>query len=547
MQIAQILAGYSLGEADLLRRAMGKKIREEMEEQRERFVAGAVERGVERAPGRRDLRPARALRRLRLQQEPCRGLCAGRLSDRLYEGELPGRVPGRVDDARHGQHRQARRIPRRGGAARHQGRAALGQPLRRRLRGRRQHHPSTRSPRSRASARRRSKRSSRRAASGRSPISPISPRRINPRAVNKRVLESLAAAGAFDALERNRARVFAAVDAMLAARAARARGRGDRPERAVRRRVRRASRSRCRRSSPGCRPSGCSGIRRHRLLPLRPSARRLCRGAQAAAGAVLGGIRARGEGRRDAPAGSPAPWSRAPSGAPDRQQDGHHRPVRSDRPLRGGAVLRRAGAISATCSSRARRCCCCSRRKLQGDEVRARIQIGRAARSGGGQAAKGPARVPARRRADRERRQAARAGAARGRTRQGDGEVSVVLMLERRHRGRGEAARPFQGLAADRRRHQGRAGRGAGRGRVRVQPAHFRGSCQLDNPLPDLRREREQAGHREAFPGPSEHAQASPITPVNILEECRRAAVCLAEPLTRRRPLRALKRARHSD
>jgi DNA polymerase III subunit alpha len=40
--------------------------------------------------------------------------------------------------------------------------------------------------------------------------------RINPRAVNKRVLESLAAAGAFDALESNRARVFAAVDAMLA-------------------------------------------------------------------------------------------------------------------------------------------------------------------------------------------------------------------------------------------------------------------------------------------------------------------------------------------
>jgi len=39
--------------------------------------------------------------------------------------------------------------------------------------------------------------------------------RINPRAVNKRVLESLAAAGAFDELEPNRARVFAAVDAVL--------------------------------------------------------------------------------------------------------------------------------------------------------------------------------------------------------------------------------------------------------------------------------------------------------------------------------------------
>lgn len=46
MQIAQVLAGYSLGEADLLRRAMGKKIASEMEKQRERFVSGAMERGV---------------------------------------------------------------------------------------------------------------------------------------------------------------------------------------------------------------------------------------------------------------------------------------------------------------------------------------------------------------------------------------------------------------------------------------------------------------------------------------------------------------------
>jgi DNA polymerase-3 subunit alpha len=48
MQIAQELAGYSLGEADLLRRAMGKKIRAEMDAQRGRFIDGAVERGVAR-------------------------------------------------------------------------------------------------------------------------------------------------------------------------------------------------------------------------------------------------------------------------------------------------------------------------------------------------------------------------------------------------------------------------------------------------------------------------------------------------------------------
>jgi DNA polymerase-3 subunit alpha len=46
MQIAQVLAGYTLGRADLLRRAMGKKKPEEMAKQRSVFIAGAVERGV---------------------------------------------------------------------------------------------------------------------------------------------------------------------------------------------------------------------------------------------------------------------------------------------------------------------------------------------------------------------------------------------------------------------------------------------------------------------------------------------------------------------
>jgi DNA polymerase-3 subunit alpha len=45
MQISNRLAGYSLGDADLLRRAMGKKKLEEMAKQRERFIQGALERG----------------------------------------------------------------------------------------------------------------------------------------------------------------------------------------------------------------------------------------------------------------------------------------------------------------------------------------------------------------------------------------------------------------------------------------------------------------------------------------------------------------------
>lgn len=47
MQIAQVLGGYTLGAADLLRRAMGKKIKEEMDAQRALFTKGAVERGIE--------------------------------------------------------------------------------------------------------------------------------------------------------------------------------------------------------------------------------------------------------------------------------------------------------------------------------------------------------------------------------------------------------------------------------------------------------------------------------------------------------------------
>ncbi len=48
MQIAQEMAGYSLGGADLLRRAMGKKIAEEMAKERPKFEKGALENGVDK-------------------------------------------------------------------------------------------------------------------------------------------------------------------------------------------------------------------------------------------------------------------------------------------------------------------------------------------------------------------------------------------------------------------------------------------------------------------------------------------------------------------
>ena len=48
-QIAKDLAGYSLASADLLRRAMGKKIKSEMDAQREHFLAGAIARDIDPA------------------------------------------------------------------------------------------------------------------------------------------------------------------------------------------------------------------------------------------------------------------------------------------------------------------------------------------------------------------------------------------------------------------------------------------------------------------------------------------------------------------
>ena len=46
MEAARVLAGFSLGQADILRRAMGKKKKEEMEEQREIFVNGCVKNDI---------------------------------------------------------------------------------------------------------------------------------------------------------------------------------------------------------------------------------------------------------------------------------------------------------------------------------------------------------------------------------------------------------------------------------------------------------------------------------------------------------------------
>jgi DNA polymerase III alpha subunit len=78
--------------------------------------------------------------------------------------------------------------------------------------------------------------------------------RINPRTLNRKTLENLACAGAFDALEPNRARALAAVEQVMPRRSAAPRaGRSARTNCSAARVRRRCA---CPMSSPGCRPAG---------------------------------------------------------------------------------------------------------------------------------------------------------------------------------------------------------------------------------------------------------------------------------------------------
>jgi DNA polymerase-3 subunit alpha len=216
MQIAQVLAGYSLGEADLLRRAMGKKIRKEMQEQRGRFVSGAVERGI----GKHDAEAifellarfadygfnkshAAAYALVAYQTAymkanyPVEFLAASMTLDMSNTDKLS---EFRAEAERLGIKVEPPSVNRSGATFEVEaGRIhyALGA-----LKG-----VGTQAVEAIVEAR-----------DGR-PFADLAEfaGRINPRALNKRALESLAASGAFDALEANRARAFASADAILSA------------------------------------------------------------------------------------------------------------------------------------------------------------------------------------------------------------------------------------------------------------------------------------------------------------------------------------------
>ena len=113
MQIAQVLAGYTLGGADLLRRAMGKKKPEEMAKQRSVFVDGAVARGV----------PSSAAAHIFDLMEKFAGYGFNKSHSAAYallsyqtawlKAHYPAAVHGGGAVGGHGQHRQGRHAHRR--------------------------------------------------------------------------------------------------------------------------------------------------------------------------------------------------------------------------------------------------------------------------------------------------------------------------------------------------------------------------------------------------------------------------------------------------
>ena len=463
MQAAQILAGYTLGQADLLRRAMGKKIRKEMQAQRAIFVEGAVKNAIERnqADAIFDLLERFAEYGFNKSHAAAYALVAYQTaymkanfpveflaaSMTLDMGNTDKLAEFRAEAERLGIKVDPPSINRSHVAFEVDGNTIIYALAALKGVGKQAVEAIIAA----------------RATAKFKDLADFADR-VNPRAVNKRVLESLAQAGAFDEFEQNRARVFMTVDQVLGPRPARARFRDRRAERTVRRR--RTARADC---LAQCRALAAGGalktrIRGGGIFPVRPSARRLRRRAQETARAVLGGIFARGEERRDRRARRRYRGVAAGAAHPNGEQDGHHRPVRSDRPLRGGDFLRRFGRTPRSARAGHRGAAVPVGGSAGRRGARAH-PVGRAARRRRRQSQQRSARLPAQPGADRGGGQAPGIDPAQRRgqwRRRGERGADAGA----RHRGGSEAARPLQGLAADRRRHQGGARRGAGRGAV---------------------------------------------------------------------------------
>ncbi|MGD9925127.1 MAG: DNA polymerase III subunit alpha, partial [Pseudorhodoplanes sp.] len=216
MQAAQLLAGYSLGQADLLRRAMGKKIRSEMAAQRKDFVKGATDRGVERSQADAifDLLERFAEYGFNKSHAAAYALVAYQTawmkanypveflaaSMTLDMGNTDKLAEFRNEADRLGIRLEPPSINRSGRAFEVEGDTIFYSLAALKGVGAQAVDLIV-------------------AARGDKPFRDLTDfaSRINPRAINKRVLESLAAAGGFDQIEPNRARVHAAVETMLSA------------------------------------------------------------------------------------------------------------------------------------------------------------------------------------------------------------------------------------------------------------------------------------------------------------------------------------------
>jgi DNA polymerase-3 subunit alpha len=215
MQAAQILAGFTLGQADLLRRAMGKKIRKEMQEQRSHFVKGATERGIERnqADSVFDLLERFAEYGFNKSHAAAYALVAYQTaymkanfpveflaaSMTLDMGNTDKLAEFRAEAERLGIQVDPPSINRSHVAFEVEGNTIIYALAALKGVGKQAVEAIIAA----------------RATAKFSDLADFA-ERINPRAVNKRVLESLAQAGAFDEFEANRARVFPAMDGVLA-------------------------------------------------------------------------------------------------------------------------------------------------------------------------------------------------------------------------------------------------------------------------------------------------------------------------------------------
>ena len=101
------MAGYSLGGADLLRRAMGKKIAEEMAKERPKFVKGAIENGVNEKKAGEVFDLLEKFANYGFNKSHAAAYAVVKLPDRVFEGELPGRVHGRCHELRYSSDREA--------------------------------------------------------------------------------------------------------------------------------------------------------------------------------------------------------------------------------------------------------------------------------------------------------------------------------------------------------------------------------------------------------------------------------------------------------